>query len=97
MDNLLLDLTWHLERTAGVGAGWGLREGVAAAAPRGVRVAVGRRLRESHRVGLSKGLWEGGILGHVRLILLERIAEARQHRVLGVELAVPRYQHRRQH
>lgn len=82
-----------------------MREGGAAAAtPRRVWVAVSRRLGEigrhcvgGHCVGLSKGFWEGGILRHVRLILLKRIAETRQHRVLGVELAVPRYQHRGQH
>lgn len=52
-------------------------------------------MRESggHGVGLRKGFWEGGILRHVWLVLLQRVAEARQHRMLGVELAVPRYQH----
>lgn len=94
------NLTWHLKRAAGVRAGWRLREGGAAAATsRRVWVTVDRWAGEGggHWVGLSKGLREGGILWHVRLVLLQGVAEARQHRVLGVELAVPRYQHRGQH
>lgn len=71
--------------------------GAAAAASRRVWVAVPRRMGEGHCVGLSEGFWEGGILRHVRLVLLKRIAEAGQHRMLGVELAVSRYQHRGQH
>lgn len=92
-------LTWHLEWTAGLGAGGRVWEGDAAAASWGVGVAVPRRVGEGsgQRVGLREGLGEGGILGHVRLVLLQRVAEARQHGVLGVELAVPRYQHRGQH
>lgn len=76
-----------------------MREGGAAAAPRAVGVTVSGRVGEGggHGVGLREGLWEGGVLRHVRLVLLQRVAEARQHRVLGIELAVPRYQHRRQH
>lgn len=77
-----------------------MREGdAAAAASWGVGVAVRRRVGEGggQRVGLREGFWEGGVLGHVRLVLLQRVAEARQHGVLGVELAVPRYQHRGQH
>ena len=78
-----------------------MREGGAAAAPGRAGVAVPRRVRgEGHGVGLSEGLREGGVLRHVRLmrlILLERVTEARQHRMLGIELAVPRYQHWRQH
>lgn len=77
-----------------------MREGgTAAAASRGVGVAVRWRVGEGggQRVGLREGFWEGGVLGHVRLVLLQRVAEARQHGVLGVELAVPRYQHRGQH
>lgn len=76
-----------------------MREGDAAAAPGGVGVAVPRRVGEGgrQRVGLRERLREGGVLGHVRLVLLQRVAEAGQHGVLGVELAVPRYQHRGQH
>lgn len=68
-----VDLTWHLEGTAGVRAGWRMREGgAAAAASWRARVAVYRRGGKSggHCVDLSKGFWEGGILRHVRLILL---------------------------
>lgn len=76
-----------------------MREGDAAAASRGVGVAVPRRVGEGggQRAGLREGFWEGGVLGHVWLVLLQGVAEARQHGVLGVELAVPRYQHRGQH
>lgn len=74
-------------------------EGDAAAAAWGVGVAVPRRVGEGggQGVGLREGLGKGGVLGHVRLVLLQGVAEARQHGVLGVELAVPRYQNRGQH
>lgn len=74
-----------------------MREGGAAATAWWVWVAVAWWMREGHCVGLSKGFWESGVLWHVRLILLEGIAEARQHRMLGVELTIPRYQHWGQH
>lgn len=63
----------------------------------GATAATSWRMRKRHCVSLSKGLWEGGVLGHVRLILLQRMAKARQHCMLGIELAVPWYQNRRQH
>lgn len=44
---------------------------------------------------LLEGLWKGGIQGHVRLVVGE-IAELYQQAVLWVELAVPRYQDRRE-
>lgn len=74
-----------------------MREGGVAATPGRVGVAVSRRVGERHRVGLREGFGEGGVLGHVRLVLLQRVAEARQHRMLCVELAVSWYQHRGQH
>ena len=77
-----------------------MREGGAAPTAWRAGVAVhwrggGEGLRQ--RVGLGEGFWEGGVLRHVRLRLVQGVAEARQHAVLGVELAVPRHQHRGQH
>ena len=100
--------TWHLEGAAGVRAAGGVGEGgaAAAAARRGGVAVPGRVGERLDGVGLllllllllgGEGLGEGGVLGHVRLVLLQRVAEARQHGVLGVELAVPRHQHRGQH
>ena len=40
--NALRDLTWHLEWTSGVGAGWRMREGGTAATSRGVWEAISR-------------------------------------------------------
>ena len=47
-------------------------------------------------VRLLEGLWKGGVQGHVRLVVGE-VAELYQQAVLWVELAVPRYQDRREH
>lgn len=93
----LIGPTGHLERAAWVRAGGRVREGGAAAAAGGAWEAVSWRMREGDGVCLSEGLWEGGVLGHVWLVLLKRVPKARQHCVLGVELAVPWYQNRRQH
>lgn len=63
-------LTWHLEGAAGVRAGGRVREG-AAAAPRGVGVAAAGGMRERVTVGLWEGVREGGVEGHVWLILAQ--------------------------
>ena len=47
-------------------------------------------------VRLLEGLGEGGVQGHVRLVVGE-VAELHQEAVLGVELAVARHQHWRKH
>ena len=47
-------------------------------------------------VRLLEGLGEGGVQGHVRLVVGE-VAELHQEAVLRVELAVARHQHRGEH
>lgn len=75
-------LTWHLKWAAWVRAGGGVGEGCTAATTRGAGVAVPPRgvclcLGEVHLgVCLGEGLWEGGVLGHVGLVLVQRVAEA---------------------
>lgn len=73
--------------------------GAPRAAVGGARVAVGGGAGgEGQAAGrlLGEGVWEGGVLGHVWLRLVQRVPETRQHGQLGVKLAVPRHQHRRQ-
>lgn len=45
---------------------------------------------------LLEGLWEGGVHGHVGLVV-SHVPELDQEAVLGVELTVARHQNRRQH
>lgn len=100
--------TWELEWTGGPRAGRRVWISTAAGWGRGIR-RVGRDGKSSTStsnatagaaaapaVWLLEGLWKGGVQGHVRLVVGE-VAELYQQAVLWVELAVPRYQDRREH
>lgn len=96
--------TWELEWTGGPRAGGGVWISTAAGWWRGIR----RVWRDGERTAstpssaatitgrLLEGLWKGGVQGHVRLVVGE-VAELYQQAMLRVELAVPRYQDRREH
>ena len=91
--------TWQLEGAGKTRAGGGVGVGAAA----GRRGGVGRVGRNGTggasatasvaTAVLLEGLWEGGVEGHVRLVVGE-VPELDQQAVLGVELAVPRHQDR---
>lgn len=100
--------TWELEWTGGprtgrrvwisTRAGWrrrirrvGRNRKRAAAATTSASSAAAASI-----VRLLEGLWKGGIQGHVWLVVGE-VTELYQQAVLWIELAVPRYQDRRQH
>lgn len=72
---------WRIRRVGGNGEGATPTSSAAAAAP---------------TVWLLEGLWEGGVQGHVWLIV-GKVAELYQQAVLWVELAVPWYQDRGEH
>lgn len=103
--------TWQLEWTGGPRAGRRVWISTTAGWRRGIR-RVGRDGKRTTStssaataaaaaaaapaVWLLEGLWKGGVQGHVWLVVGE-IAELYQQAVLWVELAVPRYQDRREH
>lgn len=95
----LLALTWQLEGAGGPRAGGGVGVGAAAGGRRGVgrvgRDGEGARVPAAPAV-LREGFWEGGIEGHVRLVVAQ-VAELHQQAVLGVELAVAGHQDRGEH
>lgn len=102
--------TWELEWTGGTRAG--RRVGVGAAAGRGWGVrgvwrdgegattataaSTAAAATAATTVRLLERFWEGGVQGHVRLVVGE-ITKLNQQAVLRVELAVPRHQDRREH
>lgn len=98
--------TWELEWTGGPRAGrrvWisttaGWRRRIRRVGRDGKRAAStsSAAATAAPTVRLLEGLWKGGVQGHVRLVVGE-VAKLYQQAVLWVELAVPRYQDRREH
>lgn len=92
--------TWELEWAGGSRAGRRVGVGAAAGWGGGVRRVwgdgEGAPAAAASAVRLLEGLWEGGVEGHVWLIVGE-VAELDEQAVLGVELTVTWHQDRREH
>lgn len=98
---LVISLTWHLEWAAGLRAAGRVWEGGAArrAAVGRTRVAVGGRVgAERYAVSwlLRKRFRVFDVMRHVWLCLVQWVTKAGKHGDLGIKLAVPRHQDRRQ-